>query len=203
MSDVFKSSAVSSIPRPQIQGTPIVPAGTSNSADSCPTVGGEEGHCTGTVESADGVVSTQGSIEPCIGGVPLSSFSKLIHAKQLREIEAAEDVLRRADLILRYRFRGTCEKSRELIRSVDGASLTGCAVQAYLTDPVSVKPPLLASAVREVHRQFEASYPSHRRGRSRLAAGRRSFPTWTKLAEELRADTVQVSEAGAAKLQGD
>lgn len=127
-------------------------------------------HRADKAEAAKTVDSEAKGVRLSFGDIPLSLFDDLARESQLRQIEAVKDLLVRAELIAKYRIQGTCERSRKLIKSVDGVSITGCAVQAYLNGPTPSKPVLLASLVRHVHRQLEAAYPAPRRRRSRLGA---------------------------------
>lgn len=154
-------------------------------AETDPTVVGGATHRADKAEAAKNVDNEAVGIRLSFGNIPIKRFDDIARESQLCQIEAVKDLVARAELIAKYRIQGTCERSRKLIKSVDGVSITGCAVQAYLNGPMPSKPVPLASLVRQVHRQLEAVYPAPRRRRSRLGAKAHPLVTASmKLAEQ-------------------
>lgn len=120
-------------------------------------------------EDTDGPLNRDASAremsDPCVLDRPLSWYRNEIHSAKVREVEVEKDPCCRAELILHRRLYGVCEKSRDLIRTVDGVSIVGCAVQAWLNGPVLEEPSILHAMVRKNQRALDAAYPSLRKRR--------------------------------------
>lgn len=119
----------------------------------------------GTDDPLNSDASARKMFDPCVLDRTLSWYRKEIHSAKFREVEAEKDLCCRAELILRRRLYGVCEKSRDLIRTVDGVSVVGCAVQAWLNGPVLEEPSILHAMVRKNQRALDAAYPSPRKRR--------------------------------------